>query len=64
ALHHARTVCRRAERSVVALSRKEIVEAEAIGLLNRLSDWLFVLARLENKRAGVPDVEWRGRGES
>ncbi len=60
-LHHARTVCRRAERSAVALSRRENLEAPVLGYLNRLSDWLFVLARLENRRAGVDDVEWKGR---
>lgn len=60
-LHHARTVCRRAERSVVALARSETLEATVLGFLNRLSDWLFVLARLENRRAGVDDIEWRGR---
>ena len=58
ALHQARTVCRRAERSVVALSR----EAELPGLflvyLNRLSDYLFTLARLANHRAGRGDVTW------
>jgi cob(I)alamin adenosyltransferase len=57
----ARTVCRRAERAVVSLDRAEAVDAGALRYLNRLSDLLFVLARLENRRAGVPDVEWEGR---
>lgn len=61
ALHHARTVCRRAERSSVALSRREEVAPLVLRFLNRLSDWLFVLARLENHRAGQPDIEWVGR---
>lgn len=61
ALHHARTVCRRAERSAVALSRGEEVAPLVLRFLNRLSDWLFVLARLENHRAGHPDIEWVGR---
>lgn len=60
-LHQARTVCRRAERSAVALARREPLEPAVLGYLNRLSDWLFVLARLENRRAGVDDIEWRGR---
>lgn len=60
ALHLARTVCRRAERRAVALGREEAVDPVAIRFLNRLSDLLFVLARLENRRAGLPDVEWPG----
>lgn len=62
ALHVARTVCRRAERAVVALARTEDVEDVDEGViryLNRLSDLLFALARLENHRAGRGDVEWR-----
>ena len=58
ALHLARTVCRRAERSVVKLSESESVEPAGIAYLNRLSDLLFVLARGENHRAGAGDVEW------
>jgi cob(I)alamin adenosyltransferase len=61
ACHLARTVCRRAERAVVSLDRLESLEPTAVRYLNRLSDLLFVLARLENRRAGVPDVEWEGR---
>jgi cob(I)alamin adenosyltransferase len=57
-LHHARSVCRRAERSIVALARAEEVPAIALVYLNRLSDLLFVLARLANDRAGVPDTKW------
>lgn len=58
-LHLARTVCRRAERQVVGLASEEPVDADAIRYLNRLSDLLFALARLENHRAGKPDVAWR-----
>ncbi len=58
ALHLARTVCRRAEREVVALSHGEKVPPEVLVYLNRLSDLLFTLARLANRRAGVPDVSW------
>lgn len=59
-LHVARTVCRRAERRVVALAAESEVEEDAIRYLNRLSDLLFVFARLENDRAGGGDVIWRG----
>jgi cob(I)alamin adenosyltransferase len=61
AFHVARTVCRRAERRCVSLDRAEPLDPVAVRYLNRLSDLLFVLARLENRRAGVPDVEWLGR---
>jgi cob(I)alamin adenosyltransferase len=60
-LHVARTVCRRAERLVLALSRKEAVGPFTVKYLNRLSDALFVMARHENKRRGVPDVLWDSR---
>ncbi len=58
ALHHARTVCRRAERSVVALAAQSDVPAIIPQYLNRLSDLLFVWARLANKEAGVSDLTW------
>jgi cob(I)alamin adenosyltransferase len=57
ALHLARTVCRRAERHIVSLG-PEAVDADLLAFVNRLSDLLFVLARLANARAGVPDREW------
>lgn len=60
ALHVARTVCRRAERAVVALAQSDPVEPAVIVYLNRLSDLLFTLAREANRVAGVADVEWRG----
>jgi cob(I)alamin adenosyltransferase len=59
--HQARTVCRRAERSVVALSERGDGVAIVIPTLNRLSDAFFVLARWLNRRAGAPDVLWAGR---
>ena len=59
AAHLARTVCRRAERSVVALARKEKVSEAARQYLNRLSDLLFVAGRVLNRAAGVGDVQWR-----
>ncbi len=61
ACHVARTVCRRAERRIVALHREEPLSDASLGYLNRLSDLLFVMARLENRRAGIADVEWEGR---
>jgi cob(I)alamin adenosyltransferase len=61
ALHVARTVCRRAERLVIALSRQEAVGAHTVTYLNRLSDALFVMARHENKSRGVADVLWNSR---
>ncbi|MDH5283612.1 MAG: cob(I)yrinic acid a,c-diamide adenosyltransferase [Gemmatimonadota bacterium] len=57
-LHLARTVCRRAERSVVHLSHEAEVPELFITYLNRLSDLLFTLARLANFQAGVGDVTW------
>lgn len=62
--HVARTVCRRAERSVVALAGESSDAAAAINPLtlkyvNRLSDYLFVLARTLNRRAGSGDVMWQ-----
>jgi cob(I)alamin adenosyltransferase len=59
--HLARAVCRRAERSVVALARGEPVSEAARRYLNRLSDFLFVLARTLNRAAGRSDVLWRHR---
>jgi cob(I)alamin adenosyltransferase len=57
-LHLARTVCRRAERSVVRLAREEPVPRLFVVYLNRLSDLLFTLARLANHRHGTGDVTW------
>jgi cob(I)alamin adenosyltransferase len=57
-LHQARTVCRRAERSVVTLAREADVDPRIIVYLNRLSDLLFVLARFENHRAGIAEERW------
>ena len=57
-LHVARTVCRRAEREVVALSHSESVGTQVIPYLNRLSDLLFVMARYENHYRNVPEPLW------
>ncbi len=56
--HLARTICRRAERSLVALSRIEKVGPESLKYLNRLSDFLFILARKVNRESGCGDVLW------
>jgi len=58
ALHQARAVCRRAERHLTSLARAEDVNEEAIRYVNRLSDHLFVLARVVNHRAGTPEPIW------
>ena len=60
-LHFARTVCRRAERRVVALAKSANppLDPDLAVYLNRLSDLLFVLARTVNRLAGEPDVSWR-----
>ncbi len=56
-LHLARTVCRRAERRVVSLG-PDAVETAVVVYLNRLSDLLFVMARVANRRAGIIEIEW------
>lgn len=58
AFHLARTVCRRAERAVVGLARDQKIGPAVVQYLNRLSDFLFVLARAANAQAGRPDIPW------
>lgn len=58
ALHVARTVCRRAERAVISLQREAEVPPVVLIYLNRLSDLLFVLARVATRRAGAGEVTW------
>jgi cob(I)alamin adenosyltransferase len=60
-LHVARTVCRRAERLLVALSRQEAIGPFVVPYVNRLSDALFVMARYENQAKGIADVLWDSR---
>ena len=60
-LHVARTVCRRAEREVIALAREEAIGPETVRYLNRLSDTLFVMARYQNLKSGAGDVLWNSR---
>ncbi|MBA2602547.1 MAG: cob(I)yrinic acid a,c-diamide adenosyltransferase [Acidobacteria bacterium] len=57
ALHVARTICRRAERTMVELG-EDAFEIELLQYVNRLSDLLFTMARAANHRAGVPETEW------
>lgn len=61
-LHVARTVCRRAERAVISLSRQEPVGAAVVPYLNRLSDLLFVAARYQLHLAGGTELLWDSRG--
>ena len=60
-LHLARSVCRRLERGLVGLHRSEPVEEALLRYVNRLSDLLFVLARVENLRAGAAELPWEPR---
>lgn len=57
-LHMARTICRRAERAVVALAEQEAINEQVLRYLNRLSDWLFMLARWENYSKKNEDILW------
>jgi cob(I)alamin adenosyltransferase len=59
-IHFSRAICRRAERSIVSLSESEEIGMEGIIFLNRLSDFLFVLARYENFLSGVSEETWKG----
>ena len=60
-LHFVRAVARRAERRIVTLSRKEDINNQMIPYVNRLSDLLFVLARVVNQREKQPEAKWHGR---
>ena len=62
ATHIARTICRRAERLVIKLSEVEEIEEIIIRYLNRLSDYLFVLARKQAYDLGVNEIPWKPRG--
>ena len=60
-LHNARTVARRAERRVVTLSKAESINERMVPYMNRLSDLLFVMARVANHRENKGDIEWHAR---
>ena len=62
-LHFARTIARRAERSIVDLAEGEKVNKYALSYINRLSDWLFTLARLVNQMEGFKEIPWKGRNK-
>jgi cob(I)alamin adenosyltransferase len=62
--HHARTVCRRAERRLISLSKQQELNRDTIAYLNRLSDLLFVIARYVNKHQGVNDVLWQNSSKA
>ena len=57
----ARAVCRRSERLIVALAESEAISEHALPYINRLSDWLFTLARYENMQSGEQESKWRTR---
>jgi cob(I)alamin adenosyltransferase len=59
--HVARTVCRRAERLIVALDQTATVDAVVIQYMNRLSDYLFVLCRYMTKELAAPETPWKPR---
>lgn len=61
--HLARTVCRRAERHIIALSRESYVDPKVISYINRLSDYLFIAARYLNFITGIEDIAWRPRSK-
>ena len=58
-LEVARTICRRAERKMTGLAKKEKFDPTLMIYLNRLSDLLFMMARVENKKAGTADIPWK-----
>ena len=60
-VHMARTVCRRAERRVVALSKEEKIDPKLVVYLNRLGDYLFMLAREINRKKRVEETIWKGK---
>ncbi|MFH0737337.1 MAG: cob(I)yrinic acid a,c-diamide adenosyltransferase [Candidatus Micrarchaeota archaeon] len=60
-LHLARTICRRAERDIVALSQKEAINPDIVMYMNRVGDLLFTVARSVNYKKKTPEVIWKGR---
>jgi cob(I)alamin adenosyltransferase len=61
-LHLARTICRRAERRIVAFATKEHVNEELLMYMNRLSDLLFTMARFVNFKENKKETEWKHNG--
>lgn len=62
-LHLARTVARRTERKIVDLANTEKINQNSLIYINRLSDWLFVLARYVNNKENAKEIIWKGRGK-
>ncbi len=62
-LHLARTICRRAERSIVALAQKETINPEIVVYINRVGDLLFMHARYANYKSRIPETIWKGHQE-
>lgn len=62
--HVVRTICRRAERAVVALASEDTIREEVSIYLNRLSDWFFVASRVISQEAGVPELLWQQKGKN
>jgi cob(I)alamin adenosyltransferase len=60
-LHNARTVARRAERRIVTLGKEEAINEQLVPYMNRLSDLLFVMARVANRREHKPETEWHSK---
>jgi cob(I)alamin adenosyltransferase len=58
-LHVCRTVCRRAEREIISMRKEEVVNEQILKYFNRLCEIFFQLARLENKRSGKQETEWK-----
>lgn len=60
-LHLSRTVCRRAERDIVALSKKSRIDNDVLTYMNRVGDLLFIRARYANYRKRIPEAIWKGK---
>ena len=63
-IHLSRTICRRAERRLVQLNKVEEISSEIIRYINRLSDLLFTIARVINKRHGIEEPQWQGKNNT
>jgi cob(I)alamin adenosyltransferase len=64
ACHMARAICRRAERRLVSLAQQETINEHAVHYINRLSDFLFILARTLNRAEGIPEILWESPGRN
>ena len=64
ACHMARAICRRAERRLVTLAQQDTINEHAVHYINRLSDFLFILARTLNRAEGIPEILWESPGRN